>query len=721
MQLLTVQIQYEHDVVLARQRARQIAGLLRFDPQDQARIATAVSEIVRNAFKYAGQGRIDFLLEGKTSPQVFVMNVIDRGRGISNLSEILDGQYRSRTGMGLGIIGSQRLMDQFDIHSSSAGTTVSLKKLLPRSAPIVTPAHMANLSAELARMSSQTTYDEVQQQNQELIRTMEELRERQEELTRLNQELEDTNRGVLALYAELDEKADHLRRADELKSKFLSNMSHEFRTPLNSTIALCRILLDRLDGPLTPEQEKQINYIQKGSNELLVLVNDLLDLAKIEAGKTVISPNEFDVRDLFSALRGMLRPLLVSQSVALHFDEPAGIPMMHTDEGKVSQILRNFISNALKFTEHGEVRVSATLLEDGRSVRFSVADTGIGISPADLVNIFKEFNQVEHRLQKRVKGTGLGLPLSKRLAELMGGTITVKSHEGKGSTFIATIPVQYQVQQQHVVPAKTPAEAKLVLMPGKIPVIIVEDTPDTAFIYRKFIEHSEFQCFIASTVPEARRLIRQITPAAIVLDIMLPGEDAWTFLTELKSKLLPSVPVLVATSVEDQQKGLSLGADEYIIKPLNPDKLLEFFRHHLSKGTTRRALIVDDDEGFRYAFRNRLQSRNIEVLEAENGIDAVGIATRERLDIISVDMVMPGIDGLETIRRLREVLGVSSAKLYAFSSKVLAPQEIEALRSYNAAFLSKSEALENVVTTILYEDASSLPQSKTLPCRQKVE
>ncbi len=189
---------------------------------------------------------------------------------------------------------------------------------------------------------------------------MDELRSRQEDLERLNQELQDTNRGVVALYAELDERADHLRRADELKSKFLSHMSHEFRTPLNSILALSRLLLARTDGELTSEQETQVRFIRKAAENLTELVDDLLDLAKVEAGKTVVVASPFTAGSLFGALRGMLRPMLVGDAVALVFDDPMDVPALDTDEAKVSQILRNFISNAIKFTERGEVRVWAT-------------------------------------------------------------------------------------------------------------------------------------------------------------------------------------------------------------------------------------------------------------------------------------------------------------------------------------------------------------------------
>src|SRR6202008_874323 len=214
-------------------------------------------------------------------------------------------------------------MDQFEIDSAPGrGTTILLKKLLPRRAPLVTPKELASIANALMAERPQNAFEELEHQNRELLGTLEEIRTRQVELTRLNRELEDTNRGVVALYAELDEKADHLRRADEMKSRFLSNMSHEFRTPLNSIRALAHLLLDRTDGPLTAEQEKQVGFISKASDDLTALVDDLLDLAKIEAGKTEVRPVEFSVANLFSALRGMLRPLLVGDAVKLIFEEP---------------------------------------------------------------------------------------------------------------------------------------------------------------------------------------------------------------------------------------------------------------------------------------------------------------------------------------------------------------------------------------------------------------
>ncbi len=256
----------------------------------------------------------------------------------------------------------------------------------------------------------------------------------------LRAELDETNQGVLALYAELDEQAEQLREVSELKSRFLSYMSHEFRTPLGSILSMTRLLEDGMDGPLTEEQRRQVRFISTSTSELREMVDDLLDLAKIEAGRITISPAWFDLMDLFSALRGMFRPLVEGNQVDLLFEDPPVMPMLYTDDKKLAQILRNFISNALKFTPSGQVIVS-TQLEDENAVRFSVRDTGIGI-PAELQStLFEDFVQVDTPLQKRLRGTGLGLSLCKRFAELLGGHVGVESEIGTGSNFYVVLPL----------------------------------------------------------------------------------------------------------------------------------------------------------------------------------------------------------------------------------------------------------------------------------------
>lgn len=259
----------------------------------------------------------------------------------------------------------------------------------------------------------------------------------------LRAELEETNQGVLALYAELDTQAEELRQASDLKSRFLHYMSHEFRTPLGSILSIARLLSDELDGPLSEEQHKQVRFIRSSATELSEMVGDLLDLAKIEAGRVTISPAWFDMLDLFSALRGMFRPIVEGSEVDLIFEEPETVLRLYTDDKKLAQILRNFISNALKFTLQGEVRISAQVI-DGSEVRFAVCDTGIGIPQELHKALFEDFSQVDSPLQKRLRGTGLGLSLCKRFADLLGGRVGVESEPGKGSTFFVVIPLALQ-------------------------------------------------------------------------------------------------------------------------------------------------------------------------------------------------------------------------------------------------------------------------------------
>ena len=693
--LFTVAIRYEHDVVLARQRARHIAELLKFDAEEQTRMATAVSELARNAFQYANGGKVEFFIEGRTPPQLFRVKVSDSGSGISNLQEILDGRYRSKTGMGLGIIGARRLVDQFHIESTpGGGTTIWLTKLFPKGASGVQPAALAGLLDRLAQSRPETPFEEMQRQNQELLRALAELEQRQEELGQLNRELEDTNRGVVALYAELDEKADHLRRADELKSRFLSNMSHEFRTPLNSIQALCRILLDRTDGPLTPEQVTQVTFIQKSADDLFELVNDLLDLAKIEAGKVTVRPVEFDVATMFSALRGMLRPLLLNTDVQLMIEEPDGIPMLQTDEGKVSQILRNFLSNALKFTTKGEVRLTAAYSQGGDTVTFSVADTGIGIPKEDHERIFQEFSQLDNPIQRRVKGTGLGLPLSKKLAELLGGAIALESRPGMGSTFSVQIPRIYREEGMND-EAPLPAVDE-----SRIPVLLVEDEIGTIVLYQKYLKQSDFQLFPVRTLGEARRVLTTMQPKAIILDILLRGEDSWLFLSRLKSdRATKDIPILVVTSIEDQQKALSLGADAYCIKPVERDWLVTQLAQRTRQSCCGRVLIIDDELPSRYVLKTLFKDSGYAVMEAVSGEEGLRMAQTHRPLAIVLDLVMPDLSGVEVLAALKSDPVTQPIPVIIVTSQTVGKETMAGPLKQAAKLLSKQSLTQHALLT----------------------
>ncbi len=705
--LLKVEIRFENDVVLARQRARQIAQLIGFDGQDQVRIATAVSEIARNAYQYARNARVEYTVKC-ADPREEVpcdwlwIHVNDNGPGIQELTRIMQGRYHSSTGMGLGIVGAQRLMDDFEIDSREGeGTCVRLGKRLPHNTPRITPKTISSMVNELARLAPQDAYGEIQKQNQELLSALAELEKRRAELVHLNRELEDTNRGVIALYAELDERADNLRRVSETKSRFLSNMTHEFRTPLNSILNFTRMLLDRIDGDLSAEQERQIQYIRKAGTELAELVDDLLDLAKVEAGKVIIRPTTFQVSDLFSTLRGMLRPLLTKADVNLLFDEPDVPVSLYTDESKLSQILRNFISNGLKFTESGEVRIQVKP-EDEQLVTFSVSDTGVGIDPTNYEAVFADFVQIDGPHQRAVKGTGLGLPLTKKLAELLGGRVSLQSQLGHGSTFSVTVPRHYHGPSE----VSAVPEVTQEIDPTRFPILVVEDNRETHYIYEKFLKGTGFQPIPAYSVKEALQALERFRPLAIVLDILLGPESGWSFLEAVKKQeALRSIPVYVVTLVNNRKKAASLGADDYHEKPLEREWLLTRLRSAAQSQRGSNVLVIDDDAMSRYTLRSYLRDPHFTVVEAYGGRSGLQLAQAIQPAFIMLDLEMPDLNGMEVLGELKSNPQTQAIPVAIYTSRDLTEEERMQITPLVHTILSKktplnSELLQSILRAV---------------------
>jgi signal transduction histidine kinase/CheY-like chemotaxis protein len=702
--LLLVALEREPDIVLVRKRTRRLAEFLGFDRQDQTRITTAVSELARNAFEYAGGGRAEFRVRDDATAHVFEIIVSDKGPGIADLDAVLMGSQPSEKGMGVGLRGARRLMDAFHIEAElGRGTTVRVAKFLPARAA-VNRAMLTRIGQALAADEPADPVDEIRRQNQEMLAQLQELQDRQEALTQLNQELQDTNRGVVALYAELDERADHLRRADELKSKFLSNMSHEFRTPLNSVLALSRLLLARTDGDLTPEQEKQVQFIRKSAESLTELVNDLLDLAKVEAGKTVVTSVEFTAEDLFGALRGMLRPLLVGDAVALIFEDAEDVPALYTDEGKVSQILRNFLSNAIKFTEKGEVRVWGTADPDADTITFHVRDTGIGIAEEDLGVIFEEFGQVTHPMQSRVKGTGLGLPLSKRLAELLGGAIKVQSAPGQGSVFSVTVPRAYRAAE-----AVEAAEEEWAVDPSRVPILVVDDDLADSFAMQRLLSGTGYQPIVARTVAAAKRALGCVQPAAVLLDVVLAGDESWRLILGLRQdEATGNIPIVVTSSTGEERKALHLGADAYLRKPIDRERLLEILDRHTGNRSTTRVLLVDDEEVTRYLVRQLLPRGVYDVREAKSGTEGLAQLLNEPPDVVLLDLKMPQMTGFELLDRISDETSLDGVPAIVLTSAILTLDERQRLRRA-ARIMSKSDLSGSALTGAISEALGGSP------------
>jgi signal transduction histidine kinase/CheY-like chemotaxis protein len=417
------------------------------------------------------------------------------------------------------------LMDAFEIAGDRATMTIRLP------AGVAAP-DVRSLRDALSRRGARSPFEEVSRQNEELLQALGEVRRRQQEMIALNRELEETNQGVVALYAELDDRAERLLEADERKSRFLADMSHELRTPLNSIIALSELLLSG-EPPLVGEQVTQVSFIRRVAEDQLRLIGDLLDIAKIEAGRLDLDLADVTIGELFVVLRGQLRPLLPGGDVELRFDAPSEPVTLRTDEDKLMQIVRNLVSNALKFTPRGEVVVRAHA--EGEQVSIEVSDTGIGIAPENLGRIFEEFVQIPGELQREGRGTGLGLPLTRKLVGLLGGEIDVRSTVGAGTTFTVTLPVSGV------------AAAALPDLTGAV--LVVDDDEASRYVVETQLRGTAWRTVAANGGAAALAAMGASVPAAIILDYAMPEIDGLEVLRRVREDArTAAVPVIVHTS-----------------------------------------------------------------------------------------------------------------------------------------------------------------------------
>jgi signal transduction histidine kinase/CheY-like chemotaxis protein len=555
------------------------------------------------------------------------------------------------------------------------------------------PEHFSSAIGQLADSMA-----EVVSLNRQVVGQKKEIQRRHHEVLQLNQELREAHQGVLTMHSELEDRAAELRHTAEIKTRIVSNVSHEFRTPLHSILGLARLLAEGVDGPLNEEQAKQVGFIRASAEELMDFVDDLLDLSKTEAGKAILRTERFDLVEFFGSLRGMLRPLLPEGSpVTLAFDPPPAALEIETDKSKVSQVLRNLVSNAIKFTERGEVRITARPAAGGM-VEIRVADTGIGISEENLDHVFEEFGQVEGQVQARVKGSGIGLPLSRRLAELLGGSLTVESELGRGSTFIFTFPREHAEvrEMQKLVERSRSRPAG----PGSI--LVVEDDRKTLFIYEKYLVMAGFHVLPARSVDEAREIIASARPAAVVLDVMLEGETSWGFLADLKrNPETHDIPVLVVTVTNREQKARALGADEFWFKPIDQDRLLRRLRSIAGPGPAARVLVIDDDERARYIIRKHLEGMPYEVIEADSGARGVALAREKAPHVILLDFLLHEVTAFDVLDELKSDPRTRAIPVIVVTSHVLdATQQRRLLEEAEAVISKQSLSRELAINRI---------------------
>lgn len=431
-----IYVHREADIVKVRDRVRRLAREMGFDQTTQIKVTTAVSEITRNIYEYAGSGAISLAVAARGDETGIQITARDEGPGIdeATLRSIMRGSYRSSSGLGVGLSGTRKLMDEFDIQTSlQQGTRVTIIKWLPRPMGADVKQRVAQLREQVGEELSDPIVAEIQQQNRDLVAVLNDLEEKREELERLNLQLRENNQ-------ELNEANAKLRELAEMKEEFLALTTHDLRSPLTVISGVINFFTSGRLGELSPEQKNMVTMMERNTQSLIELVNDLLDASKLESGTMRLDISSINLHGIINDLCETMEPLVREKGVLLETSIPEELPPVKADRAKLRRIFVNLLSNAVKFTQRGgSIKVTAESL-DGR-VLISIADTGVGIAPDDLVRLFDKYEQARSRATRGEKGTGLGLYITRQLVELHGSRITVDSEVGRGSTFAFTLPI----------------------------------------------------------------------------------------------------------------------------------------------------------------------------------------------------------------------------------------------------------------------------------------
>ena len=475
-----------------------------------------------------------------------------------------------------------------------------------------------------------------------------------------------------------------VEEATRMKSEFLSNMSHELRTPLNSINALSRVLINQANSRLSAEENEYLEVVERNGKRLLLLINDILDLSKIEAGKMELQPNNVSLLRMMTELVENIRPLANQKNISLNLSMPNELIELETDENRLNQILTNIIANAVKFTDKGGVRISVH--SDSTVAVIEVKDTGIGISEEMLPEIFKEFRQVDGSTSRSYEGTGLGLAIVRNLVNALHGEITVASTPGEGSVFTVSLPLKWKGNLE---------QGDLQWMHPDIPsdtqktVLVVDDDPKIVRQISDSLKESGYHIIATTSGTQALRLAQKHKPIAITLDIVMPDLDGWEILQQLKTNPeTTNIPVIIISISDEKQTGIALGAVGYITKPVNRQLLLREIRKWTS--TPSSIMIVDDNPTDREQIADLLRLEQIDVLQAENGVQCLEMLQYHRPDLLVLDLMMPEMDGFQVLNEIRARPEIGDLPIVVVTAKDLTEQDKKLLSGKVSLVLTKS-------------------------------
>ena len=611
-----------------------------------------------------------------------------------------------------------------------------------------------NEELQVQQEELRTANEELEEQSRALEESQSALENQQAELEQTNEQLAEQashldtkNSALVQAQEQLRERALELERASRYKSEFLANMSHELRTPLNSSLILAKLLADNAGGNLNDEQVRFAQTIYSAGNDLLNLINDILDISKVEAGKLELVPEDLPLRRVIEGLARVFEPLARQKNLDFSLTVEPNVPIsIHTDRQRLEQILKNLLSNAVKFTDKGKVHLTVSANTDGW-IQFVVQDSGIGIAPEQQDKIFDAFHQADGSTARKYGGTGLGLSISRDLTALLGGTLTLTSAPGAGSTFILSLPRNGTVAATPPVlpPAQPPVRASApviapepervepaqgVTLPafaddraqpatGVRTVLVVEDEPEFARILYGLAHDMEFRCLVALTAQEGLELATNESPDAILLDIRLPDGSGLSVLQQLKDNpATRHIPVHVVSSQENGGEALHLGAIGYALKPTSREQLEDVFRKLKDKSSQqiKRVLLVEDDERQRDSVVQLISDTDVEIAAVGSGTEALDLLRTEIFDCMIIDLKLPDMQGNELLKRMSLEELCSFPPVIVYTGRNLTRDEEAELLKYSRSIIIKGarspERLLDEVTLFLHKVESQLSSER---------
>jgi signal transduction histidine kinase/DNA-binding response OmpR family regulator len=497
-------------------------------------------------------------------------------------------------------------------------------------------------------------------------------------------QIEEHENELREVNEQLIQSEQRARAATQAKSRFLANMSHELRTPLNAIIGYSEMLQEEAEDAGQESFIPDLRKVTRAGRHLLELINDVLDLSKIEAGKMELYLETFDIPSMIEEVCATVQPLAQKNANTIEVRCPADLGAMRADLTKVRQALFNLLSNASKFTKNGKIMIEAAReipSNNGQWIIFRVSDTGIGMTPDQLAHVFEAFSQADASTLRNFGGTGLGLTITKTFCEMMGGDVAVTSQPGHGSVFTIRLPAEVRDSTAEPDPESQPERVQL---PGAgKTILVIDDDADTRNVLERFLNRKGFQVECAANGQEGLRLARKLRPAAITLDVLMPGMDGWAVLSTLKSDpAVANIPVVMLTIVDDKNLGYGLGATDYLIKPVDRERLAEILMKFRNMPLSRSALVVDDEEPARKILVQILEKENWKVVEAENGLVALERMSERRPDLILLDLIMPRMNGYQFVTELQKHEEWKSIPIIVITARDVTIQDRVRLNGY---------------------------------------